>query len=88
MTIGPEEIGQKIIDNLTENEYSLVVKALARGMMRDWAEKSARMVEQHAGCRIPDCQCDGRIDMMEWDPEDMTESIDLEYEETEMDIRE
>ena len=47
-----------------------------------------KRLEQHTGCRIPDCQCDGRIDMMEWDPEVMTESDDSEYEETETDIME
>ena len=56
--------------------------------MRDWARKSAQTVEQHTGCQIPDCQCDGHIDMMEWDPEVMTESDDSEYEETETDIME
>ena len=83
MTIGLKRLARDY-RNITEYKYSLVVKELARGMMRDWAEERARPVEQHAGCRIPDCQCDGRIEIMEWDPEDMTESDDSNYEETEI----
>ena len=37
-------------------------------------------VEQLSGCRIPGCQCDGRIPFMEWGSEDMTETDDSEYE--------
>ena len=48
MTIGLKRLA-KDYRYLTENEYSLVVKALARGMMMDWAEKSARTIDQ--GCR-------------------------------------
>ena len=67
--------------NITGDDYSYVVKELARRTMRGWAEK-ARPVEQHAGCRIPDCQCDGRIEIMEWGPEDMTETDDSDYEDS------
>ena len=38
-------------------------------------------VEQPAGCRIPGCQCEGRIEYMEWGSEDMTETDDSEYED-------
>ena len=60
--------GMKILardhGNITGDDYSFVVKQLARRTMRAWAEERARPVEQHAGCRIPDCQCDGRIEIM------------------------
>ena len=88
----PMTVGLKILArdhrNITGDDYSIAVKELARGTMREWAEERARPGEQHAGCQIPDCQCDGRIKIMEWDPEDMTESDDLECEETETDIME
>ena len=71
MTIGLKRLARDH-RNTTGDDYSFVVKELARGMMRDWVEERARPVEQHAGCRIPDCQCDGHIEIMEWDPEDMT----------------
>ena len=87
MTIGLKRLARDY-RNITEYKYSLVVKELARGMMRDWAEERAQPVEQHAGCRIPDCQCDGCIEIMEWDPEYMTELDDSDYEKTETDIRE
>ena len=39
-----------------------------------------RGVEQLSGCRIPGCQCNGRVKYMEWGSEDMTETDDSEYE--------
>ena len=38
-------------------------------------------VEQLSGCRIPGCQCEGRIEYMEWGSDDMTETDDSEYED-------
>ena len=37
-------------------------------------------MEQLSGCRIPGCQCNGRVEYMEWGSEDMTETDDSEYE--------
>ena len=37
-------------------------------------------VEQLSGCRIPGCQCDGCVAVMEWGSDDMTETDDSEYE--------
>ena len=38
-------------------------------------------VEQPLGCRIPGCQCEGRIEIMEWGSDDMTETDDSEYDD-------
>ena len=38
-------------------------------------------VKQLSGCRIPGCQCEGRIEYMEWGSDDMTETDDSEYED-------
>ena len=67
---------------ITGDDYSYVVKQLARKTMRAWAEKKARPVEQHADCQVPGCQCEGHIEYMEWDSEDMIETDDSEYEDT------
>ena len=79
-------VGMRILardhGNITGDDYSYVVKRLARETMRAWAKKKARPVEQHADCRIPDCQCDGRIEIMEWCPEDITETDDSDYEDS------
>ena len=40
-------------------------------------------VEQFPGCRIPGCQCEGHIEYMEWDSDDMTDSEDSEWEDPE-----
>ena len=37
-------------------------------------------MEQLSGCRIPGCQCDRRVAVMEWGSDDMTETDDSEYE--------
>ena len=37
-------------------------------------------MEQLSGCRITGCKCDGRVVVMEWGPDDMTETDDSEYE--------
>ena len=38
-------------------------------------------IEQPSGCRIPGCQCEGRIEFMEWGSDDMTETDDSEYDD-------
>ena len=38
-------------------------------------------MEQFSGCRIPGCQCEGRIEYMEWGSEDMTDTDDSEWED-------
>ena len=60
----------------------------ARETRRAWAENNERPVEQRVSCRVPGCQCNGRVEYMDWGSEDMTETDDSEYEETETDIEE
>ena len=38
-------------------------------------------IEQPSGCRIPGCQCEGRIEFMERGSDDMTETDDSEYDD-------
>ena len=38
-------------------------------------------MEQFPGCRIPGGQCEGRIEYMEWDSDDMTDSEGSEWED-------
>ena len=45
------------------------------------ADEEESQVEQLSGCRIPGCQCEGRIEYMEWDYDDMTDSEDSEWED-------
>ena len=45
------------------------------------ADEEESQVEQLSGCRIPGCQCEGRIEYMEWDSDDMTDSEDSEWED-------
>ena len=45
------------------------------------AENNAQLVEQRAGCQVPGCQCNGRVEYMDWGSEDMTETDDSEYED-------
>ena len=45
------------------------------------SDEEEPQVEQFPGCRIPDCQCEGRIEYMEWDSDDMTDSEDSEWED-------
>ena len=40
-----------------------------------------KRLEQISGCRIPGCQCKGRIENMEWGSEDMTDTDDSEWED-------
>ena len=46
-----------------------------------WAENNARPVKERAGCEVPGCQCNGRVEYMDWSSEDMTETDDSEYED-------
>ena len=45
------------------------------------AEEEESQVENFSGCRIPGCQCEGRIEYMEWDSDDMTDSEDSEWQD-------
>ena len=45
------------------------------------ADEEESQVEQFSGCRIPGCQCEGCIEYMEWDSDDMTDSEDSEWED-------
>ena len=49
--------------------------------MADFSDDNETWVEQLPGCPIPGCQCEGRIEFMEWGSEDMTETDDSEYED-------
>ena len=40
------------------------------------ADEEESQVEQFSGCRTPGCQCEGRIEYMEWDSDDMTDTDD------------
>ena len=52
------------------------------GVLADFSDDVEEpRVEQLSGCRIPGCQCEGRIEYMEWSSDDMTETDDSEYEE-------
>ena len=47
------------------------------GAMSDFSDDDEETgVEQLSGCRIPGCQCNGRVEYMEWGSEDMTETDD------------
>ena len=51
------------------------------GVLSDFSDDDEETrVEQMSGCRIPGCQCDGRVAVMEWGSDDMTETDDSEYE--------
>ena len=67
--------------NLSGDKYPDVVKEIARMTMRAWAEHNALPVEQRTGCEVPGCQCNGRVEYMNWGSEDMTETDDSEYED-------
>ena len=45
------------------------------------ADEEESPVEQFSGCRTPGCQCEGRIEYMEWDSDDMTDTDDSEWED-------
>ena len=62
-------------------DYYDLLDQLVRETMRAWAESGEPLVEQLSGCRIPGCQCDGRIEDMAWGSVDMTETDDSEYED-------
>ena len=51
------------------------------GAMSDFSDDNEETgVEQRSGCRIPGCKCDGRVVVIEWSSNDMTETDDSEYE--------
>ena len=52
------------------------------GVLADFsADEEESQVEQFSGCQIPGCQCEGRIEYMEWDSDDMTDTDDSEWED-------
>ena len=67
--------------NLSGSKYPDVVKEIARVTIRAWAENNARPVEQRSVCEVPGCQCNGRVEYMDWGSEDMTETDHSEYED-------
>ena len=66
--------------NIFRDDYSDFVDQLVRETLRSGAESGEPQTKQYYGCRIPDCQCDGSIEM-EWGSVDMTETDDSEYED-------
>ena len=52
------------------------------GALADFSDDDEETrVEQPSGCRIPGCQCEGRIEFMEWGSDDMTETDDSDYDD-------
>ena len=52
------------------------------GALADFSDDDEETrIEQPSGCRIPGCQCEGRIEFMEWGSDDMTETDDSEYDD-------
>ena len=45
------------------------------------SDEEESQVEQISGCRIPGCQCEGRIEYMEWDSDDLIDSEDSDWED-------
>ena len=70
------------------NEYSSVDSGTDGvnsdiGALADFSDDDEETrVEQLLGCRIPGCQCEGRIEFMEWGSDDMTETDDSDYEDS------
>ena len=66
---------------ICENEFSSVNSGSDGvnsdiGALADFSDDDEKTwVEQLPGCRIPGCQCEGRIEFMEWGSDDMTEVI-------------
>ena len=72
--------------NFSEDNYPDPVKQIAREIRRAWTKNNAKPVEECDSCQIPGCQCNGRVDYMDWSSDYMTETDDSDYEETEADI--
>ena len=52
------------------------------GVLADFSDdEEEAQLEQLSGCLIPGCQCEGRIEYMEWGSDDMTETDDSEWED-------
>ena len=69
------------IANISSDEISDLFDQLHMEWMTAQAGSNEAQVEQPSGCRIPSCQCEGRIEYMEWGSEDMTETDESEYED-------
>ena len=67
-------------ENISSDEMSDLFDQFKEWMTAQ-AESGGLLVEQLPGCRIPGCQCEGRIKDMEWGSVDMTETDDSEYED-------
>ena len=82
-SIDIQQNGRKIQYNdvtICENENSSVNSGTDGGnseigALADFSDDDEEtQVEQMSGCRIPGCQCEGRIEFMEWGSDDMTET--------------
>ena len=90
VSIDIQHNGRKIQYNevtICENEYSSVDSGTDGvnsdiGALADFSDDDEETrVEQPSGCRIAGCQCEGRIEIMEWGSDNMTETDDSEYED-------
>ena len=68
--------------NISRDANSDLFDQLVREWMTAGAESGEPQRGQYYGCQIPDCKCDGRVVIMEWDSNDRTERNDSEYEST------
>ena len=67
--------------DISSDECSDLFDRPVRESVKAWAGRDEPQVGQLSGCRIPGCQCEGRIEYMEWGSDDMTETDDPEYED-------
>ena len=72
-----EMIGETVIDcRPSVLPVSIPLCALSPGTVADFSsDEEEPQVEQ-----FPSCRCEGRIEYMEWDSDDMTDSEDSEWE--------
>ena len=72
---------------ICRKEYSLVDSGIDGGnsdigVLADFSDdEEESQVKQFSGCRIPGCQCEGRIEYMERGSEDMTDTDDSEWKD-------
>ena len=67
--------------DISSDECSDLFDRPVRESVTAWAGSVEPQVEQLSGCRIHGCQCEGRIEYMEWGSDDMTETDDSECED-------
>ena len=82
-----KQFGRRVTEAMTtraRNYVNISCKEMSDlfNQFREWmtaqAESGGPLVEQLPGCRTPGCQCEGRIEDMEWGSVDMTETDEYE----------